>query len=151
MKTKSLLVALTGLLLLQVNAFSQDTNFWVFLCFGQSNMEGFPGIQEQDKSGVSDRFQVLASVDFPKLGREKGHWYTAIPPLCRPSTGLCPADYFGRTMVSTLPATIKVGVVNVSVAGCKIELFEKDAFQTYAAAAPNWMTNIINTYAGNPY
>ena len=131
--------------------FSQDTNLWVFLCFGQSNMEGFPGVQEQDKTGVDDRFQVLAAVDFPKLGREKGHWYPAIPPLCRPSTGLCPADYFGRTMVSNLPPTIKVGVVNVSVAGCKIELFEKDRFQTYVAAAPNWMTNIINTYGGNPY
>ena len=66
-------LALTGLILVQVNVFSQDTNLWVFLCFGQSNMEGFPGVQEQDKSGADDRFQVLAAVDFPKLGREKGH------------------------------------------------------------------------------
>ena len=29
-------------------------------------------------------------------------------------------------MVSNLPPSIKVGVVNVAVAGCKIELFEKD-------------------------
>jgi para-nitrobenzyl esterase len=145
------LFGLAGLLLVQVNVFSQDTNLWVFLCFGQSNMEGFPGIQEQDKTGVDARFQVLAAVDFPKLGREKNHWYPAIPPLCRPSTGLCPADYFGRTMVSNLPPKIKVGVVNVSVAGCKIELFEKDTFQTYSASAPNWMTNIINAYGGNPY
>ncbi len=54
-------------------------------------------------------------------------------------------------MVSNLPPTIKVGVVNVSVAGCKIELFEKDRFQAYVAIAPNWMTNIVNTYGGNPY
>ena len=101
--------------------------------------------------GVDDRFQVLAAVDFPKLGREKGQWSPAVPPLCRASTGLCPADYFGRTMVSNLPPQIKVGVVNVSVAGCKIELFEKETFQKYAAAAPNWMTNIINGYGGNPY
>jgi para-nitrobenzyl esterase len=140
-----------ALLLVQLNGFSQDTNFWVFLCFGQSNMEGFPGVQEQDKSGVDDRFQVLAAVDFPKLGREKGHWYPAIPPLCRPSTGLCPADYFGRTMVAHLPTRIKIGVVNVSVAGCKIELFQKDGFEAYASKAPNWMTNIIHTYDGNPY
>ena len=39
----------------------------------------------------------------------------------------------------------------VAVGGCKIELFEKDNYQAYAATAPNWMTNIINAYDGNPY
>jgi hypothetical protein len=151
MKMKSRLLVLAGLLFLNVNAFSQDTNFWIFVCFGQSNMEGFPGIEQQDKTNVVDRFQVLATVDFPNLGRKKGDWYPAVPPLCRPSTGLCPADYFGRTMVTSLPPSIKVGVVNVSVGGCKIELFEKDNYQTYASTAPKWMTNTINTYSGNPY
>lgn len=142
---------LAGFLLLEMNTFSQDTNSWIFVCFGQSNMEGFPGIQEQDKTNVDNRFQVLAAVDFPKMNRKKGNWYTAVPPLCRPSTGLSPADYFGRTMVSNLPAHIKVGIVNVAVAGCKIELFETDNYRTYAATAPSWMTNIIATYSGNPY
>ncbi len=145
------LCLLTGLLLLNTNVRSQDTNFFIFLCFGQSNSEGFPGIEAQDKTPVDERFQVLAAVDFPRLDRKKGIWYPAIPPLCRPSTGLCPADYFGRTMVSNLPPNIKVGVVNVSVAGCKIELFDKDHFQAYASTAPGWMTNIINSYSGNPY
>jgi hypothetical protein len=71
--------------------------------------------------------------------------------LCRPSSGLGPADYFGRTLVSNLPPHLKVGVVNVSIGGCKIELFEKDTFQSYAATAPRWMTNTIATYSGNPY
>jgi hypothetical protein len=133
------------------NVLAQDTNFFIFLCFGQSNMEGFPGIEQQDQTPVDDRFQVLAAVDFPKLGRTKGNWYPAVPPLCRGSTGLCPADYFGRTLVANLPANIRVGVVNVSVAGCKIELFEKDTYRTYAATAPSWMTNIIMQYGGNPY
>jgi alpha-L-fucosidase 2 len=114
-------------------------------------MEGFPGIEQQDKTNVDDRFQVLAVVDFPKQDRKKGNWYPADPPLCRPSTGLCPADYFGRTMVASLPKNIRVGVVNVSVAGCKIELFEKDNYQTYATNAPSWMKNIIKGYHGNPY
>jgi hypothetical protein len=114
-------------------------------------MEGFPGIEQQDKTNVDDRFQVLATVDFPNMGRKKGEWYPAVPPLCRPSTGLCPADYFGRMMVANLPKNIRVGVVNVSVAGCKIELFEKDNYQTYASTAPSWMTNIIEQYDGNPY
>jgi alpha-L-fucosidase 2 len=145
----SLVVA--GLLVVSTNAFAQDTNFWIFLCFGQSNMEGFPGIEEQDKTGVDDRFRVFATVDFPKQQRTNGNWYPAVPPLCRPSTGLCPADYFGRTMVSNLPPEIKIGVVNVSVAGCKIELFQQGNSQSYASNAPPWMKNIIKAYGGNPY
>ena len=114
-------------------------------------MEGFPGIEEQDKGPVDGRFQVLAAVDFPNQRREKGRWYTAAPPLSRPNAGIGPSDYFGRTLVEKLPASIKVGVVNVSVAGCKIELFDKDHFADYAATAPGWMKGIITAYGGNPY
>jgi hypothetical protein len=148
---KTLFLFLIGTLLFTSRSFCQDTNFFVFLCFGQSNMEGFPGIEEQDKTGVDERFQMLATVDFPRQNRTKGHWYPAVPPLCRPGTGLCPADYFGRTMVSNLPPRIKVGVVNVSVAGCKIELFEQASYQSYASNAAPWMKNIIQAYDGNPY
>ncbi len=151
MKIKPRWLVLAGLLFLNMNAFSQDTNFWIFVCFGQSNMEGFPGIQNQDRTNVDARFQVLATVDFPKQDRKKGGWYVAVPPLCRPSTGLCPADFFGRTLVASLPKNIRVGVVNVSVAGCKIELFEKDNYQSYASNAPVWMKGIIKAYDGNPY
>lgn len=146
---RSLLVA--ALILSSARAFAADTNFWIFLCFGQSNMEGFPGVQEQDKGGVNERFKVFAAVDFPKLSRTNGHWYPAVPPLCRPNTGLCPADFFGRTMVSNLPPAIQVGVVNVSVAGCKIELFEPATCQSYVSNAAPWMKGIITTYGGNPY
>jgi hypothetical protein len=151
MKIIPRLPVFAGLLLFNVNAFPQDTNFFVFLCFGQSNMEGFPGIEQQDKSPVDDRFRVLAAVDFPNQGRQKGNWYPAVPPLCRGSSGLCPADFFGRTMLSNLPPNIRVGVVNVAVAGCKIELFDKTNYQSYASTAVPWMTAIINTYGGNPY
>jgi hypothetical protein len=151
MKMKLRWLVLAGLLLLNVNAFSQDTNFWVFVCFGQSNMEGFPGIQPEDKTNVDDRFQVLATVNFPHLGRTRGNWYTAVPPLCRPSNGIGPADYFGRTMVAHLPRNIRVGVVVVAVAGCKIEMFEEANYHAYATNAPSWMKNIIKTYDGNPY
>src|SRR5436305_14391284 len=102
-------LAVACLLLIGRNGLAQDTNLFVFLCFGQSNMEGFPGIQEQDKALV-DRFQVLAAVDFPSLGRAKGYWYPAVPPLCRPSSGIGPADYFGRTLVSNLPPRVKIGI-----------------------------------------
>jgi alpha-L-fucosidase 2 len=151
MKMKSKLFLLAGLLAFNTSAFSQDTNFFVFLCFGQSNMEGFPGMEEQDKGPVDDRFQMLAAVDFPRMDRTKGNWYPAVPPLSRPSAGIGPADYFGRTLISNLPPSIKVGVINVSIGGCKIELFGKDTYESYAATAPNWMTNMINAYGGNPY
>jgi len=151
MNMKPHLLELAILALLTTRVFSQDTNRFVFLCFGQSNMEGFPGIEELDRGPVDDRLQVLATVDFPKQYRQKGGWYPATPPLCRPSSGLNPADYFGRTLVSNLPPNIHVGIVNVSVAGCKIELFETNAYQAYAATAPKWMTNIIAAYGGNPY
>lgn len=151
MKLKTSLCLLAGWLCMAGSAFSQNTNLFVFLCFGQSNMEGFPGIEEQDKGPVDDRFQMLAAVDFPKQGRTKGSWYPAVPPLSRPSAGLGPADYFGRTLISNLPPQIKVGIVNVSIGGCKIELFEKETYQSYVATAPNWMTNTIKNYSGNPY
>jgi hypothetical protein len=128
-----------------------DPDFHVYLAFGQSNMEGFPGIEAQDKTGVDPRFQMLAAVDFADLDRKQGQWYPAIPPLCRSSTGLCPADYFGRTLVARLPQRASVGVVNVAVAGCRIELFDRDAFQAYAATAAPWMSAIIAEYGGNPY
>jgi hypothetical protein len=151
MKIKLASLLLAGVFLSSVSVFAQDTNLWIFLCFGQSNMEGYPGIQEQDKTNVDSRFQLLASVDFPKQDRKKGNWYTAVPPLCRPNSGLSPVDYFGRTMVSNLPPNIKVGVVSVAVAGCKIELFEKDHYQSYATNAVAWMKGIIRAYDGNPY
>jgi hypothetical protein len=114
-------------------------------------MEGFPGIPEEEKAYSEPRFQVLAAVDFPALGREQGKWYPAVPPLCRPNSGMSPADYFGRTLVATLPANHKIGVVNVSVGGCKIELFETAGFPDYVANAPVWMKSALAAYADNPY
>jgi hypothetical protein len=145
------LFALVGLLLSNTNAFSQDKNFQIYLCFGQSNMEGNARIEAQDTIGIGSRFQVMEAIDCPNLGRTKGNWYTALPPLCRCRTGLTPADYFGRTMVANLPKNTKVGIINVAVGGCKIELFDKDYYQTYMETAPNWMKGMVNEYDGNPY
>jgi len=113
-------------------------------------MEGQGTIEEQDKT-VDSRFQFMTAVNCSNLRRTKGKWSVATPPLCRCGTGLSPIDYFGRTMVENLPQDIRIGVINVSVAGCKIELFDKDNYQTYAANVESWMKNIINEYGGNPY
>ena len=133
------------------SAFARDPNFHIFLCFGQSNMEGFPGIPEEEKAFADPRFQVLAAVDFPELHRQQGQWYNAVPPLCRPNCGLSPADYFGRTLIARLPAQVRVGVVNVAVAGAKIEVFDEHTREAYAATAPYWMQGILAAYQGSPY
>jgi hypothetical protein len=132
------------------NAFSQDTNFHIYLCFGQSNMESGGPMDEQDKT-VDKRFQVLADFDSTNRGWKKGHWYHAVPPLAAKGRGICMVDYFGRTMVAGLPENVRVGVVKVAVPGCKIELFEKLTYTNYAATVQPWMKNMIKAYDGNPY
>jgi len=151
MKIKSGLVLLIGFVLLNMTAFSQNKKFYIYLCFGQSNMEGNARKFEAQDSIVDPRFKVMETVDCPNLNRIKGNWYTAVPPLCRCNTGLTPSDYFGKTMVANLPKDITVGVINVSIGGCKIELFDKDNYQTYISTAPDWMKNMIKEYDGNPY
>lgn len=125
-----------------------DPNFHIYLCFGQSNMEGQGPIESQDNN-VDKRFQMMAAVNCSN--RTKGNWYTATPPLCRCNTGLCPADYFGREMVKGMGDSIRVGVIVVAVAGCDIQLFEKDKYQSYVSSAASWMQSYINEYGGNPY
>lgn len=151
MNKKPVLSLLAGALLMGANAMAQDPNFYVFLCFGQSNMEGFPGVEEQDKGPVDERFKMLAAVDFPEQGRKMGQWYPAVPPLCRPGTGLGPADYFGRTLVEKLPKDVKVGVINVAVPGAKIDVFQPDKLPPYIATAPGWMQGVVRAYGGDPY
>ena len=150
MQMKRKILVLLIMLQPAINAFSQDPDFYIFLCLGQSNMEGNARIEAVDAT-VDKRFQVLETVNCPNLGREMGRWYTAVPPLCRCKTGLTPADYFGKTMVDNLPANIRVGIINVSIGGCKIELFDKDLYKTYITTVPDWMTRMINEYDGSPY
>lgn len=130
---------------------AQDSNFHIYICFGQSNMEGNAKFEKQDTINVNERFQVLQAVDCPELGRAKGNWYKAIPPLVRCYTGLTPADYFGRTMLENLPEDITIGIINVSVGGCKIELFDKENYETYVAESPDWLKNMVKEYGDNPY
>ena len=146
-KIKYLLTLLS--VLISLSASAQDPDFHIYLCFGQSNMEGQGTIESQDQT-VDSRFQIMQAVSC--TGQPEESWRTATPPLCRCNTGLGPADYFGHTMVDNLPSNVKVGIVHVSVAGCKIELFDKNNYQTYIDnEAPDWMKNIINQYGGNPY
>jgi len=151
MKIKLIVFAALAFTLLSLKGFSQKSKFYIFICFGQSNMEGNARIEPQDTTTVDSRIQVLQGVDCSDKGRVKDNWYVAVPPLCRCRTGLTPADYFGRTLAANLKKKIKIGIINVSVAGAKIEIFEKDSYQSYLATAPGWMKNIAAEYGGNPY
>ena len=129
-----------------------DPDHYIFLCFGQSNMEGNARPEIRDMNGVDSRFSMMAATDNPRMKREKGHWYTAMPPLCRQDNGLTPVDYFGRTLVATLPEHIRVGVINVAICGCHIETFMKDSIDNYVAhRAPDWMKGPLKAYDNNPY
>ena len=149
MKKMSLLL-LAALFFAPIKLMAQpDPNFHIYICIGQSNMEGNPRPEAQDLENVSPRFLTMQSVD---CGDNKmGEWRTAVPPLARCHTGLTPADYFGRTMIQNLPEDVKVGVVMVAVAGCSIDMFDKDKCEAYTASAADWMKNIANEYGGNPY
>lgn len=140
---------LVGLITLCLSA--PDSNFYVFLAFGQSNMDGAGPIEAQDMNGVPERFKMMAAVDMPSKGRKKGNWYTATPPLCREGSNLSPCDYFGRTMVEKLPEKISVGIINVAVAGCSIDLFDEDKCAAYLTTAADWLRNMAAAYGNNPF
>ena len=149
MKQKFLLMLVCFLASLTANA--QDPNFYIFLCFGQSNMEGAARPEPQDLQGVSQRFLLMPAVDDPQRGRKMGEWCQALPPLCRPNTGLTPVDYFGRTLTENLPENIRVGVIHVAIGGIRIEGFMPDEIPNYIKTAPGWMIGMLKAYNDNPY
>lgn len=167
-KLKTILLALALLMLLPANMSAQkrkaapkkaaaeqvakpDPNFYIFLCFGQSNMEGAARPEAQDLASPGPRFLLMPAVDFPEKGRKMGEWCEASAPLCRPNTGLTPADWFGRTLVASLPENIKIGVIHVAIGGIDIKGFLPDSIQNYLKVAPNWMKGMLAAYDNNPY
>ena len=126
-----------------------DANFHIYLCFGQSNMEGNAAVEAIDKQNVPERFQMLPAVDFNST-KKMGVWCKAVPPLCRPGTGLTPVDYFGRTLVEKLPENISVGVINVAVGGAKIELFMQEYKDAYIASEKDWFRAYCAQYDNDP-
>ena len=128
-----------------------NQNFYIFLAFGQSNMEGTGEIEEEDIANIPDRYKMMPAVDQPSKGRIKQNWYTALPPLCRENNGLGIIDYFGRELVNNLPEYISVGVINVAIGGCSIDLFNEDIAQNYIANSPDWLKDIASIYENHPY
>ena len=146
---------LTGLMLmtslLRANA-EVDPNFYIYICFGQSNMEGNAEWEAQDVGNVDERFQMLATCNFDNPKRTLGNWYKAECPIVNPVGKLGPSDYFGRTMVQELPDK-KIGVIAVAMGGSPIEMFDKDLYeQKYKENYNEWWAQIARNYYGeNPY
>ena len=133
-----------------------DPNFYIFLCFGQSNMEGNARPEAVDLASPGPRFLLMPAVDFPEMGerpaRKMGEWCQASAPLCRANTGLTPADWFGRTMVASTPDHIRIGVIHVAIGGIDIKGFLPDSIKEYAEKkAPGWMKGMLAAYDNNPY
>ena len=133
-----------------------DPNFYIFLCFGQSNMEGNARPEAVDLASPGPRFLLMPAVDFPAANgrpeRKMGEWCEASAPLCRANTGLTPADWFGRTLVASLPENIKIGVIHVAIGGIDIKGFLPDSIDNYVKTkAPGWMKGMLAAYDNNPY
>ena len=129
-----------------------DPNFHIYLCFGQSNMEGNAQWKDVDNE-VDSRFQMLATTNFDNPKRTMGNWYTANCPIVSPMGKLGPTDYFGRTMVAAMPTNVKIGVVAVAMGGSPIEMFDKDKYEQKLKDNPTewWAQLSKNYYGSNPY
>ena len=151
MKKTILSVALMLVSILGAKA-EVDPNFYIYICFGQSNMEGNAQWESQDVGNVDPRFQMLATCNFSSPNRKLGNWYKATCPIVSPDGKLGPTDYFGRTMVRELPDK-KVGVIAVAMGGSPIEMFDKDKYEQKMKDNPNewWVTLAKRHYGGNPY
>lgn len=151
MDMKKVFLICTLLLLGMQHASAEvDENFYIYLCFGQSNMEGQAQPETVDQS-VDPRFQMMACTDFANPVRKMGEWYDATPPLVRQWTKIGMADYFGRTMVAALPENVRVGVVDVAIGGVDIKGFMSEEVEAYLKTAESWMKDAFAAYDNDPY
>ena len=54
-------------------------------------------------------------------------------------------------MVENTPDDVTIGVINVSIGGCSIDLFDEDKAAAYIAKSPDWLQNFCKAYDNNPY
>lgn len=153
MKRLFLLLA-TIVCAVNISAVTYSENNLVFICFGQSNMQGNGSPESVDQQGIdTKRFKKMYAAD--SYGTDKvGTWTNAYPPLCRQGCGLTPADYFGRYLCDSLAEQYKIYVIVVAVAGCSMKIYDKDQSKckSYIDSQEAWMQNIANNeYGGYPY
>lgn len=128
-----------------------DPKFQIYLCFGQSNMAGGEGPDPQNLTIEGGRMYKMVVADMPRQNLKMGQWYQTKPPVDRNVNSLRIDDFFGWTMLENLPEGYRVGTINVSVPGCKIELFEKETYAAYLSGAEPWLQDSCKQYDNNPY
>lgn len=110
-------------------AIGQETH--VFLLIGQSNMEGAPAPEAQDRV-ENARVRVLAYDNCSNLGRRCNEWYTAVPPLHSCCGGVGPGDYFAKTLADAFPEG-SIALVPCAINGVDIDFFLKGVVSTRRA------------------
>jgi hypothetical protein len=153
-----MVATLAGLALVSQAKAAPDPNFYVFLAFGQSNMDGQAPDASQDDA-IDTRFKVLspeASCSFTDATtsgkRTQGQWSPAIAPIVRCDTHLGPLDWFGRTLADSLPLADTIGVVPVAIDGTAITGFDPSTGASYYTSNPGYMLTEADEYPnGNPY
>ena len=132
-------------------ALAQDPDFQIYLCFGQSNMEGVGTIEPQDTkvADIPKNLKVM-NCGNTEMGRELYQWRTALPPIVRYNTQLSVADYFGRTMAESQPDK-KIGLVPVAVGGSSIKQFFKEYDGSDLGNYADWFRTAMSKYNNNMY
>jgi hypothetical protein len=95
----------------------------LFLLIGQSNMEGAPQPEAEDRV-QNERVKVLAYNNCSNLGRTYNEWYTAAPPLHSCWAGVGPGDYAARALAEAFPEAT-IGLVPCAISGVDIDFFRK--------------------------
>ncbi len=112
-KIKQTLLVLIALGLFSVRVFADpDPNFYIFLCFGQSNMENGGKMDEVDRT-ADPRFQVMADFDNPERGWMKNYVISSAVCACHPDRLHFNSEgsrmfgkRYGKTMLSLLAGKI---------------------------------------------
>jgi hypothetical protein len=133
-----------------VLAAKPDKNFHIYLCFGQSNMEGTAKNTAVEKKPTKD-FYVFRANEGPKLEGVTGEWHPGQSPLCATGRGLSPAFYFAKTMKEKNKKA-KIGVIVVAVGGADIRLFNKSGYEDYTdKKGKAWFSKKVAEYGKYPY
>ena len=125
-----------------------DPNFHIYIAYGQSNMGGTADAQSADKV-EHPRFKIFATQKCSGKGRNTlGEVYPAVPSLFNCGNTISVADWFGRTMVDSMP-DVTVGIIPVAVGGASIKLFDLDQYSSYLSAQEDWLKNFAKEYASD--
>ncbi|MEO7426987.1 MAG: sialate O-acetylesterase [Fibrobacteria bacterium] len=110
-----------------------DPNYHLYLLFGQSNMAGGGATSPvlAKECDTTARVKVMAFMNCngqsPEckipLGRTADKWYTAFPPLHDCSEGICPGDFFAKTLLDSVRSDITIGLIPCALSGMALNVF----------------------------